>query len=1014
MSTDWDGIGGGGTTTPVVDNLTSTSTTDALSANQGRELKVLVDGIITGIRIIDNWNATTNTPDISIVTQSGDAYIVNIAGSTDIGGITDWKINDIALKTDSGWLKIDNTEDVTILKDADIGVNVQAYDVDIVSDSNYIHTDNNYTTTEKTKLSNIEENAKDDQNASEIPTTNIIGTPTIANDVKQQLDYVNTSGIIEGCDLTDNGDGTISTSDGHAFLRPTSGDDLSPLILVQGTGTTNITLIDGETNYVYLDYNGGSPICKSTTIQSDIDCQSKCLAYIIYRNGTKLHVIDDRQHGLDASRKSRKVMRSLSRFIHQGDGSILGEVGNLGLSLTSGSFFYTVTEIPHPAFDTSIVGTANENTFVLHYRDGLGGFIDVEGVKVIDSTVYDNGSGIPTSISNNKYGVSWVYILNDTPSELHVVMGQDEYGSQSEAENASLPSTLPNILVGLGALVGFVVYQEGSINFDNILSALGRTFSSSSPTEHDGLSGLNVGDYQHLTVDEKTYITSNIEDLLQINLDTNEPTGFIREQKQTLGVIEFSPDGTKIISKKGDETISIRTDGLFYDGSIATAREFAISPLSVVDGGDDTFSIYIEGIKYIKTSTEKITLLDTSGLKFVYFDRVTKTLSVGSTFSFDYFEDSPIVSTFYWNTNTQKLVNFGDERHGITMDGFTHRYLHFTQGTKYISGMEIQGMSNGSPTFTQVTSGLAYDEDVDMYPLQQSTLPFLHRAGTSWTVETDNNSIAYLVGGVTQFNCDTNYVNYGVSGVDYIPSNSYELRDVTGNDRMIMFFILTNNIEFPYVKILGQKTYASSTTARADVEKAIEELKLDGLPTPEFMPIGAVIVDSSGNLDDITSDEIFVDLRKYIAGGVGSISGVASIHNDTTGRDSADAHPISAITNLQTELDSKANIVGGNNFTGANKVIPVATNTMALDFAINTNFRVDTLTATTITALNVTGANGLSGRIEIGSMATPADTITGWSTEYNTGGLGTLSSTGFTVIAYVVRDGMIYLYQVGV
>ena len=45
---EWDYVmtltGGGGTSVTVIDNLTSTSSTDALSANQGRVLKGLVDG----------------------------------------------------------------------------------------------------------------------------------------------------------------------------------------------------------------------------------------------------------------------------------------------------------------------------------------------------------------------------------------------------------------------------------------------------------------------------------------------------------------------------------------------------------------------------------------------------------------------------------------------------------------------------------------------------------------------------------------------------------------------------------------------------------------------------------------------------------------------------------------------------------------------------------------------------------------------------------------------------------
>ena len=60
-----------------------------------------------------NWNASTNTPDISTATEPGYFWIVSVNGSTDIGGITDWEVNDWVVKTADGWAKIDNTDKVT-------------------------------------------------------------------------------------------------------------------------------------------------------------------------------------------------------------------------------------------------------------------------------------------------------------------------------------------------------------------------------------------------------------------------------------------------------------------------------------------------------------------------------------------------------------------------------------------------------------------------------------------------------------------------------------------------------------------------------------------------------------------------------------------------------------------------------------------------------------------------------------------------------------------------------------
>jgi hypothetical protein len=71
----------------------------------------LFSTIERGLVAQGNWNADTNTPDITSTTESGYYWIVSVAGNTDLGGITDWEVNDWAIKTDAGWAKIDNSSD---------------------------------------------------------------------------------------------------------------------------------------------------------------------------------------------------------------------------------------------------------------------------------------------------------------------------------------------------------------------------------------------------------------------------------------------------------------------------------------------------------------------------------------------------------------------------------------------------------------------------------------------------------------------------------------------------------------------------------------------------------------------------------------------------------------------------------------------------------------------------------------------------------------------------------------
>jgi hypothetical protein len=60
------------------------------------------------------WDAATNTPTLtSSVGTKGYYYVVNVAGNTNLNGITDWLVGDWAVYNGTIWQKVDNTETVT-------------------------------------------------------------------------------------------------------------------------------------------------------------------------------------------------------------------------------------------------------------------------------------------------------------------------------------------------------------------------------------------------------------------------------------------------------------------------------------------------------------------------------------------------------------------------------------------------------------------------------------------------------------------------------------------------------------------------------------------------------------------------------------------------------------------------------------------------------------------------------------------------------------------------------------
>jgi len=73
--------------------------------------KAYVDAIVAGAMILQgDWNASTNVPDISATTTTGYAWRVSVAGATDLGGITSWAVGDLAVKTATSWIKVNNED----------------------------------------------------------------------------------------------------------------------------------------------------------------------------------------------------------------------------------------------------------------------------------------------------------------------------------------------------------------------------------------------------------------------------------------------------------------------------------------------------------------------------------------------------------------------------------------------------------------------------------------------------------------------------------------------------------------------------------------------------------------------------------------------------------------------------------------------------------------------------------------------------------------------------------------
>ena len=97
-------------------NLTAGGTIAATDSILGAFGKVQnqISALVGGVMYQGTWNASNNTPSItSSVGTKGNYYIVSVNGTTNINGITDWKVGDWIIFNGSTWDKVDNTDAVS-------------------------------------------------------------------------------------------------------------------------------------------------------------------------------------------------------------------------------------------------------------------------------------------------------------------------------------------------------------------------------------------------------------------------------------------------------------------------------------------------------------------------------------------------------------------------------------------------------------------------------------------------------------------------------------------------------------------------------------------------------------------------------------------------------------------------------------------------------------------------------------------------------------------------------------
>ena len=335
------------------------------------------------------------------------------------------------------------------------------------------------------------------------PAVEKIGSPVAISTLQDQHDYMWSSGVISGNDITDNGDGTVAVSAGESLLR-VSASEPAHLELCVVPANASLALTDNDSNYIYADYNAGVPVVAVTTDVNGFNCLDKCLIGVVGREGTHLHIISAHMQNVDSNRKHRRKLLETIPFAHVEGGCIIGTSGRF-VSLTAGAFWFGLEKITHDAFDTS--GT---DTISTYYRATPSGWTKTTGVTEFPNTQYDDGSGTLATLGNNKFGALWLYVAMGAVPHFAMVYGQAEYASAADASMATEPSSLPPVFESTTLLVGRIIFEKSATSATAVDSPFHNVFGNSAVTVHNNLSALQGGtlnEYYHLTAAQNTDLT---------------------------------------------------------------------------------------------------------------------------------------------------------------------------------------------------------------------------------------------------------------------------------------------------------------------------------------------------------------------------------------------------------------------------------------------------------------------------------------------------------------------------
>jgi len=279
---------------------------------------------------------------------------------------------------------------------------------------------------------------------------------------------------------------------------------------------------------------------------------------------------------------------------------------------------------------------------------------------------------------------------------------------------------------------------------------------------------------------------------------------------------------------------------------VNATRTFTITPVGA------SFRVVCSGIVYTKTAAESVTITNTEGVWYIYYDAngvLTATQALWNLLT-----DAP-VGIIYWDSTNLRQIYDAWELHGLTYPGAVHRQLHYSVGTTYSTGLAMTdftttgtGALDADAQFG-MSDGDVYDEDIRIAIRDAAVPAAVWEQVLAVPAEVPVFYKSGALGVWRRYATDTfamaDPAKTGLARLGYNnPAGPWTVDVVNNSSHVAMWYCATNNRNEPIIALLGQRQ--DTTLPAAELENKYESLDLTGLPFQEIRVLFRAIYQTNG------------------------------------------------------------------------------------------------------------------------------------------------------------------------